>query len=274
MCAGLLVALVAGMGATPAASAEFSPALKPSEAVGSGGVAARAAVRVVAKADKTEVTEGDRLTVKVKVPKAATARSVTLETMGTNTYGQPAWVKAGKRKASKTTKFTVTVTAENTAKYRALVSYKKATKPVKSNVASVKVWRWISLEEYVAYQSTGGASFDDVSLAGRTYLSWYAYSSAYSSWETRWTAGRNCKAFKGVAGVTDWSVDGSSATVTVLADDVPVYQSPTLTPGMSVPFEVSMASPYRFALLATNTSATGAKVYPAVGDPALLCTGV
>lgn len=231
-------------------------------------------MRVVAKADKTEVTEGDRLTVKVKVPKAATARSVTLQELGTDTYGRPAWVKAGKRRAAKVSKFSVTVTATNVAKYRALVSYKKSAKPVKSNVASVKVWRWISLEDYVAYESTGGASFDEVALAGRTYFSWYAYSSSYRSWETRWTPGRNCKAFKGVAGVTDWSADGSSATVAVLADGVPVWQSPTLTPGMTVPFEVPLAMPYRFALLAVNSSADGVRAYPAVGDPAFLCTGV
>jgi hypothetical protein len=268
-CVGLLLALVGGVGASPAAS--VAPTRPDAD------VPARvSAMRVVASVVQSEVNEGDRATVRVKVPKARTARRVTLQVRGDGSFGAPALVKVKTSKAAKTTVFTVTVTATNTAQYRALVSYKGVKKPVKSNVAKVTVWRWVPLGGFDAYFDTGGTSFSTVNLAGETYFpTWYGSGGlGAGAWEERFTLGRHCKAFKGVAGVGDDSDDGSSGTVTLAADDVAVWQSPVLTPGMTVPFEIALAAPYRFAVSAADTSPTYTDAHVAIGHPELLCTGV
>ena len=47
-----------------------------------------------------------------------------------------------------------------------------------------------------------------------------------------------------------------------------------LTPGMAVPITLSLALPYRFGLQAFDTSTGAIESWPAVGEPALLCTNV
>lgn len=78
----------------------------------------------------------------------------------------------------------------------------------------------------------------------------------------------------GILGVDDQSDDGSSGAIAITADDVSIYESPALTPGMSVKIQVPLALPYRFGLRATDTSPDGVDAYPVIGDPALLCTGI
>jgi hypothetical protein len=75
-------------------------------------------------------------------------------------------------------------------------------------------------------------------------------------------------------GIADISEDGSSGSIAFTADDVSVYESPVLTPGMDVPVNVRLSAPYRFGVQAANTSPEGVKAWPVIGDPALLCTGV
>lgn len=226
-------------------------------------------------ASKAEVVEGDRLTLSAKVPSAATATSVTLERYGYDSLYRLGWQKVSSRKAAKKTSFKVTVTDKNKVTYRVVVKYRGVTKPVTSKPSAVKVWRWIPLDDVSRYYTTGGTGFGTASLSGRTYNAWGMYTYAKNtSHEDRFTPGRNCKSFKGLAGITDLSSDGSSGAVVVYADDAPVWQSPSLTPGTTVPFEVALSLPYRMSLIATNTSAEGIKAYPAIGDPALLCTGI
>ena len=88
-------------------------------------------------------------------------------------------------------------------------------------------------------------------LNGLSFHGWFTTGS-FKSWESRFTVGRHCQAMRGVAGVRDESADGSSAVVRLLADDVPIYTSPTLTPGTAQPFQVALALPYRLAVQAQN----------------------
>lgn len=285
VCAGALVSLLVGAGVAPAASADMTGPDPANDSlsvnVATGGatpaeVSAKARAKVTVTTDVSEVVEGDQMTVRVKVANAKTARKVTLQEFAPNRFGALAWTSVGSRRAAKSVKFPVTVTVENTAKYRALVSYKKTAKPVKSNTASVTVWRWISLENYAANYSSGGAGFtEDLSLGGRTYLGWSPYASATTRmWETGWPAGRHCKAFKGIAGLASGSDIGSTGTVSVVADGVPVWQSPVLTPGTALPFETPIPTPDQFMLRAVDASTGAVEAFPAVGDPELLCTGV
>ena len=50
--------------------------------------------------------------------------------------------------------------------------------------------------------------------------------------------------------------------------------STSLVPGMSQPFQVDLPSPYRLSVQMQKTSPADQAVYPAVGDPELLCTGL
>jgi hypothetical protein len=43
---------------------------------------------------------------------------------------------------------------------------------------------------------------------------------------------------------------------------------------MQTKVKVPLNRPYRFLIHADNTSPSGTVVYPAIGDPAFLCTGI
>ena len=223
------------------------------------------------------VTEGDRLTVRVRVGSAKQARTVQLLMETKSIFGSVSWepVKRKQVKGKASQQFVVTVTDENHERYRARVTYKDR-KAVTTSPVRVTVWRWINLIAFRPYSSTGGVwdSFHQpaFTMNGTTYHGWQTFSS-YPSWESGYTPGRNCKAFRGDLGVTDSSADGSSATITVMANDTRlVYASPSLTPGMVKKVTLNLAKPYRFSIQARNTSPDSLRAYPAIGNPQFLCT--
>lgn len=223
-----------------------------------------------------EVEEGDRFALAARIASPGKARRVTLQQRYVPAYGDPYWepVRSVKVLGRSVVKFKRVASALNKERFRASVTYRTG-KPVTSKPVAVKVWRWVSLWEYDPYYSTSGAIFGETTLNGQRYRGWGAatYSDA-RSWEARFTPGRNCSAFRGVLGVADISTDGSSGAITFTADDVTVYESQVLTPGMEVRVEVPLASPYRFGIRTANTSPEGARSWPVIGDPAFLCNGV
>ncbi len=225
------------------------------------------------KASSTEVEEGDRLKLTAKV-KGTGATRVTLQKHSITVFGDPEWVdvKSKAVTSKKRVKFRVVATGENSERYRASVAYRDG-RSVRSKPVTVTVWRWIALSRYAPYYETPGAYFSAVAINGHTYNGYYTYSSA-TSWEARFTAGRSCKAFRAVLGVQDKSGDGSSGTIKLTADDAVVYESPVLTPGMDLTVTQALALPYRFGIQLFDTSPDGTKAWPALGEPALLCTGV
>src|SRR5690606_23555237 len=115
-----------------------------------------------------------------------------------------------------------------------------------SKAVAVKVWRWIPLREFSSYQETSLTGTSEQSIAGRRMPAWGArYMVSGRSWESRYTSGRNCKAFRGIAGLGDASADGTTGTTSLFADDQALWMSPVLTPGAAHPFEVPMNRPYR-----------------------------
>ncbi len=228
-------------------------------------------------ASTTELVEGDRLKLTATIANPRKAKRVTLERWNVPLYyGTPSWqtVKSVKVRNRKRVTFKYVATALNSERFRAVVTYKSA-KPARSKTIGVKVWRWIPLSDYRPYYDTNHLIFSDVTINGRRYKGYGppSYSRA-RSWEARFTPGRNCRAFRGVAGLADISGDGSSGSVTITADDAVTYESPALTPGMDSPFEISLELPYRLGLQFLNTSPEKVDSWPVIGEPALLCTGV
>lgn len=232
--------------------------------------------KAVVKASAVEVTEGDRLTLRVRVPRSGLAKKVVLQERTTDVFGDTRWEDAAKRRARSRVTFVETVTATNTAAYRVAVTYRGRTNPVVSRAASVRVWRWIPLREFAPYFQTSQAGYSEADLNGMRYEVWgplYTYSAR--TWEARVTPGRNCTRFRATLGLADTSDDGSTGSIAFTTDEsATVYQSPALTPGTTVPVELALPAPYRFGMQAANTSADDVKAFPMVGNGAFYCTGI
>lgn len=234
---------------------------------------------VVVHDSDREVVEGDLVSITARVPKARAAKRVVLERLKMPVYegiGSPTWetVRSVAARGRARIKFSALAQQPDVEKLRIRVTYKSQRKSLLSKPVSLKVWSWVPLREISSYYSSTTVTLSELSIGGRSYPAWGAYYGSATSYESRFTPGRNCKTFRGIAGLTDVSHDGATGTVQVSADDQPVWSSPSLTPGTTVPFELALDLPYRFSLLATNTSPAGVRSYPAVGNPELLCSGL
>ena len=166
--------------------------------------------------------------------------------------------------------FKLLATGVDTQRFRARAKYRSG-QPAISQSFGITVWQWTDLREVSYYYVTNGAYAGQFAMNGDQYIGWFT-SGHYGMWETRYTTGRNCKAFRGVFGVTDSSDDGSSAQFTLLTDEsTEAYASPVLVPGTVEPVQFAVAKPYRFSIQARNTSPDGLRSFPAIGTPQLLC---
>ncbi|GAA1139606.1 hypothetical protein [Nocardioides aquiterrae] len=249
----------------------------------SGGTAAPAAEATTGRSGPPAVTvsapadrvEGDRFTVKVRIGAARKAERLSLLKLTENIYGQAEWtpVKSMKVQGRSAVKVPAVADTLDSNRFRAQVRYVDG-RTVTSRPVTVTIWHWYPLGGFRSYYETPGvADYSGASFAmnGDTWVGWYTYGTA-TMWEARYTPGRNCKAFRGTAGVRDESSDGSSGTITLVADETDVvWESPELTPGMVAPFEVELAAPYRFAIQAHDTSVEPAYAAPAIGASEFLC---
>lgn len=225
-----------------------------------------------------QATEGQRAGITVKVASPAQAKIVRIETRSEDIFGNPEWttLKRALVRGRPKVRLPVTVTGVNTQVFRAVAIYKDR-KTVASMPFTVIVWRWIDLHNFDSYYSTPGV-YDSQYLAfpmnGHQYVGWQTYGD-YGSWETRYTLGRHCRRMQGTFGVHDESPDGSSAVITLLADDQPLFESTTLTPGSVQVVSRTMPLAYRIAIFAQSTSEEpDSPAYPAIGAPQFLCTGL
>jgi hypothetical protein len=237
---------------------------------------ARSAPTVTVSVPQDKV-EGDRFAVMVKVGAASRAVRLELQKQSVDIFGSTEWTPIKSVKvAGKSSHRLASVADElNADRFRAVVRYIDGSH-VASRPAAVRVWHWYDLGEFDSYYSTGGVmnySFLQFAMNGDAYRGWYT-TGELDSWEARYTPGRNCKAFRGVFGVTDDSSDGSSADFTLITDEADtVYQSPALVPGQTETVEVKLPMPYRLSIQAHDTSTDGAFSYPAIGTAQFLCTG-
>jgi hypothetical protein len=271
------------LGGAPQEWTSGSPAAEKTSTRAERGATTTASVR--------EAVEGDRYTITTRLRSPKSAAKVILQKFDPPEYSfqEPAWVdvKTLRMRGRAKIKTVVVATDHNTERYRTIVRYKTAkpvtTRPVTTRPVTVRIWRWIPLSDYTPYYETGGTTATGTfGINGRVYTGFgpYLYSHV-GSWEARFTPGRHCKALKGTVGLDDDSDDGSSGTIAVTGDDEPIYQSPTLTPGMDLAVTIPLAKPYRLGIQLSDTSPGGGtegldetESYPAIGDPALLCTGV
>ncbi|WP_182525849.1 hypothetical protein [Nocardioides dongkuii] len=278
-----LILVPTGTAAAAATNATQPDDSSATSAIERAGIKRGAALTSAAR----QVDEGSRYTLTATIKSPRRARKVTLQKFNPPNYSfqEPAWdtVRAAKVKARRKVKFTAVAVEHNSEKYRVTVTYKKA-RPVTSKPATVFVWRWIPLKEYTPYYVSEpyGTAFGTTTINGHAYAGWgAAYYSHTGTWESRFTSGRHCNAFRGVLGVDDGSADGSSGTVEFTADDATVYSSPTLTPGMDLPVTVPLPTkPYRFGIRLSDTTPGGTtgrddiEAFPGIGEPVLRCTGV
>ncbi len=260
---GAVAATALVLAAVPAISATADVSLRPG----------KPKVNLAVPAD---VVEGERFKVEVKLSRVDGAKLVQLEQQ-VSVHGDMRWQAVGKAKAKKKKKYQFTAVGgeADSLAYRARVVYHDG-KRIFSDPSASTVWHWKPLGAFDPYSHSSGVNDNGISsfnLNGLSVHGWFTTGSM-KTWESRFTLGRHCQAMRGVAGVRDESADGSSAVVRLLADEVPVYTSPTLTPGAAQPFQVALALPFRLAVQAQNTSSTPLSVYPAVANAELLCTGL
>jgi hypothetical protein len=232
--------------------------------------------KAVIKTSATTVTEGDRVTMRVRVPKAERATRVMLQERYVNVFGDVSWRDLTSKRAKRRVAIPQTVTSPNEAAYRVAVTYRDRAKPVVSKPLKLTVWRWIELREFAPYFQTALTTYGHADMNGAAYAVWGGWAgTTIRAWEARVTPGRNCTKFRAVLGLADTSDDGSSGVVSFAVDEATtIYTSPTLTPGMTVPVELDLTRPYRFGMSAANTSPDKVRAYPMVGNGAFYCTGV
>ncbi|HEX5920035.1 MAG TPA: hypothetical protein VFY76_19400 [Nocardioides sp.] len=258
------------------AAATTLSALPATAAVTDARPAGSRIAKAAIKASATTVTEGDRVTLRARIPKAGDAKRVVLQERYVSVFGDVSWMDLASKRAKRLVSFPQTVTARNQATYRVAVTYRERTRPMVSKPLHLTVWRWIELREFTPYFQTGSSTYGQANMNGAAYAVWGGYAgTAIRAWEARVTPGRNCTRFRAVLGLADTSDDGSTGTISFAVDETTtIYSSPTLTPGMTLPVELDLARPYRFGMSAANTSADKVKAYPMVGNGAFYCTGI
>lgn len=249
--------------------------------------AARSNRGVVLTSPASEVEEGDQVVLNAQIKRASSAARVSLQKFVPPLYegDEAEWtlVETKRVRGRGSVPFEVVATDHNQEKYRAVAAY-RGHPPAASRPLTLVVWRWIPLSDYDPYYEAQpySTAFGTVQINGRPYNGWGPYTHSHSgAWESRFTPGRHCRAFRSVVGVADISHDESSGTVTLTADDVVVYESPSLTPGMEIEMSVPLdVLPYRFGVQLFDTSPGGTsgrddiESWPVLGEPAFNCTGV
>lgn len=277
--AAVLVAATLGFATTEASALTASPDSSSSPAVDRAETAAAFSRGASVRVSATELEEGRRFTVTARVQSPRRAKTLTWQRwdIPAHSYYSPSWKPLRTVKVAGRRSITLprVATGRNTERYRVVVTYKKGRK-VTSKPAAAKVWHWVPLRDISSYYSTATVGFGEADVNGRRYKAWGAYSFMRSgSGEMRFTPGRNCKEFRGTLGLTDNSHDGSTGTIGLTnADGESVFTSPTLVPGMTAPMTLKLDRPYRFGLVAANTSPEGVSAWPVVADPRLLCHGL
>jgi hypothetical protein len=220
------------------------------------------------------VVEGDAFTVTAKVSRTEGAKQVQLQRAVTGSGWE--LVAKVKARARKTYTFPTSAGPEDLVRYRVKVLMHEG-RAVTSGPVQTTVWHWTPMTDFGTYSQTSGVDFGNnvhITLSGVTYRGGWETYGKNATWESRITPGRNCRAFRGLLGVSDSSDDGSSAVISLAADDTPVYQSPSLTPGTVTPVQLDLALPFRLAIRAQRTSNPSLSVSPAIATPELLCTGL
>lgn len=192
----------------------------------------------------------------------------------TDVFGATQWVRQAIQKVANSGKhrFTLTATQPNRQTFRVVVTYKTGKKAY-SKTASTLEYDWYSVNDFEAYYTVGGVLNSDMVEFAMDGREWHGLDgTSPTSWEIRLTLGRNCKAFRGTLGLTDSSDDGAAASFqAVTIQPAATFTGSSVTTGNIKSFKGTLPKPYRISLEATDTSPSGVKGYPAIGDLEFLC---
>ena len=251
-------------------------------------VAARAA-RHVRLSAPSDVVEGQSYTLKVRVPSPRKVAKAVLQYERANDHvidSVSRWTRLERLKLKGHKAVSVPIRADEAREYafRVRVTYRGTKRPVVSAAKRVDYWHWVGLP--IHYDSAGSGydphDYVHFTVGGRDATGWYLDRGA--SAEDRYTLPGRCRSFHATAAMADGSATGATGTITLAAVDAsgtakPLWTSPTLVAGKSVPVSMGLVSVTRLSILGTNTSGSTTdgdvtmtpEARPALLDPQFLC---
>jgi hypothetical protein len=260
--AGAILA-VALSSATALASADAAPS-HPSRAHAKARPFA-----VTATVNKTEPLQGSSVKIKGSVRPAAPGAKVTLLL---RYLDQKKWkvVASTRLSAEGKFKFKDKVSSVRTRKYRVVKAAAPGRGAGHSKQLTVTVFGWRDLTSIHPATSNGFVNAGTVAMNG------VSYPSSLRSYNTfppgtpssiDYNLNRDCKAFRGTAGLDDTSQAGGNTTITVLSDSTLKFAGAfTLTQSAPVAFDVTNV----FRLSVGASMANGGVA--ALGTPQVLCS--
>jgi hypothetical protein len=259
--AGLVLA--ATLSATALASADAAPSHHASTAARGG------AFKVTATVNKSEPTEGSKVKIKGSVKPAAPGTKVTLQLRYAD---QKKWknVASDKLSGQSRFKFKDKVSSVRERKYRVVKTASAGHAAGHSKSLKVTVFGWRDLTSLNPATSNGfGEYATGVKMNGVAYpdsLRSYTPYPPGSGNSIDYNLDRDCKTFRGVAGLDDTSPATGTATIQISTDGTPRYSgSFALTQSAPVTFDVTKV--FRLTVSATVSNGNAA-----VGTPQVLCS--
>ena len=247
-------------GATALASADAATSHHTTRADRAG------AYKVTAKVNKTDPLLNSKVKIKGAVSPGAPGAAVTLQV---RYQDQKKWktIDTARLNNASKYKFKDKVGSVRERKYRVIKAASANRSAGRSPALKVTVFGWRTLTSLTPATTAGVAEVDNATINGVTYPSSLRSVGLPSGSSIEYNINRDCKAFRGTAGLEDSSPSGGTGVVSLLADGFTKY---------SGGFGLAQAAPVYFEVpnvfrLTVNTTTTGGGI-AAVGTPEVLCS--
>jgi hypothetical protein len=265
----LSAAVAAALGATLLTSGSGAAAVGHAPRQAAHKQAAKPYV-VTAKADRTELVLGQKVTITGKVTPAAAGKTVVLQ----QKIGDKPWKDSGTATIKKSGKYQVSdkPTTMNARKYRVVkAASDKHRKGVSKSVA-VGVYQWhdvydLAIRANQAMYRVTTLDIDTVEFPKS--LEGYVYDDTDPTGFIDYNLERNCTTLKATYGMSDEADTGSSAKIDVVGDGTQLYTG-TFSLLESQAKTIDIRGVFRLAFQFQSLTAEHAR--PAVGSPQVLCS--
>jgi hypothetical protein len=213
------------------------------------------------------VAKEDTVKVRGRVRPAAAGQKVVLQQ---RVGDRKKWVASGKAKVRRNGTYVLKdkPSTPGSREYRVVKPASRGIAKGVSKSLPVEVYRW----EKLAYRPSAGSGFvgQGVSIGTDYYAASLATATPGDAATAEFTLGRKCTSLRATYALTDTSLTGSSATVTVSADGTTLATHP-LAVGSIVADEVlDLTDVFRLKIDATTSADPAATA--AVATPEVLCT--
>jgi hypothetical protein len=222
--------------------------------------------KVTAKVNQTEPLLDSKVKIKGAVSPAAPGATVTLQVRYED---RKKWKTIDTARLNNASKYKLKdkVGSVRERKYRVVKAAGPNRSAGRSPSLKVTVFGWRNLTSLVAATSAGVAEVENATINGVKYPSSLQSVGLPSGSSIDYNINRDCKAFRGTAGLEDTSPNGGTGVVSLLADGFTKY-----TGG----FGLAQSAPVYFEVpnvfrLTVSTSTTGGGI-AAVGTPQVLCS--